>query len=118
MSTINTDAWGATPPEFIRVLDSLVRSEGSRAAAAKKIGVSRASVSTLLAGQYPSASTDRMEKRIMIHAVVACPLLGQLSAADCLANRQQSFSPTNPQRVALYRACRNCQHNPEAVNDA
>jgi len=110
-------AWGAEPPEFIRVLARLVEQQGSRHAAAERIGVNRATVSTLLANKYP-ASTGRMEKAIMTWAsFVDCPVLGEITGEQCQKERTKPFIGSNPTRIRLYRACRACPRNPEAANN-
>ncbi|MAY42611.1 MULTISPECIES: hypothetical protein [unclassified Neptuniibacter] len=109
---INLSAWGKNPPEFIRVLASVVDQSGSKKAAADRLGVDRASVSTLLANKYP-ANTTAMEQKIMaFNQAHECPILGEIDSKLCQKNRQQPFISSNPQRVALYRACRQCKYNP------
>ncbi|MGI1669973.1 MAG: hypothetical protein K6L74_06550 [Neptuniibacter sp.] len=110
---IDISAWGQQPPEFIRVLANVVEKSGSKQAAADQIGINRASVSTLLANKYP-ASTQAMEQKILSFTTAKhCPVLGQISGDECQKKREQEFISCNPQRVALYRACRQCKHNPK-----
>lgn len=110
---IDISAWGETPPEFIRVLASVVAESGSKKAAGDRLGVDRASVSTLLANKYP-ASTVAMEQKIMAYTTTRkCPILGEIDNKSCQKNREMPFISSNPQRVALYRACRTCKHNPD-----
>lgn len=110
---IDISAWGEKPPEFIRVLASVVTESGSKKAAGDRLGVDRASVSTLLANKYP-ANTDAMEQKIMAFTThLKCPILGELDSKLCQKNRELPFISSNPQRVALYRACRQCKYNPE-----
>jgi len=110
-------AWGPEPPEFIRVLARLVAQAGSNHAAAERIGVNRASVSTLLANKYP-ANTGRMEKAIMTWAsFVDCPVLGEITGEQCQKERAKPFIGSNPTRIRLYRACRSCPRNPAAMGD-
>lgn len=106
-------AWGQQPPEFIRVLAAVVDECGSNAAAARRLGINRASVSTLLANRYP-AGTAKMEKIIMAWAAtVHCPIMGSISADECHTERSKPFIASNPSRIRLYRACRQCPHNPD-----
>lgn len=117
MKEADISAWGDNPPEFIRVLARLVTQEGSNKAAAERIGVNRASVSTLLANKYP-ASTRRMEQAIMTWAsFVDCPVLGEITGEQCQKERNKPFIGSNPTRIRLYRACRSCPRNPEAMGD-
>lgn len=109
---IDISAWGQQPPEFIRVLANLVEKAGSKKAAADQIGVDRASVSTLLANKYP-ACTEKMEDKILAFAnTKSCPILGEIYGPECQKNRELPFISSNRQRIALYRACRQCKHNP------
>lgn len=111
--SIDISAWGQQPPEFIRVLANIVEKAGSNQAAADQIGINRASVSTLLANKYP-ANTEKMKEKILTFGTgKQCPILDQISAEECQKNREQKFISSNPQRVALYRACRQCKHNPK-----
>jgi hypothetical protein len=41
-------------------------------------------------------------------AVVTCPVLGEISTRDCIANQTRKFRPTNPLTVALRKACPRC----------
>lgn len=110
---VDLSAWGEQPPEFIRVLANAVDKAGSNQAAADQIGINRASVSTLLANKYP-ANTAKMEEKILaFNTGKQCPVLGQISGDECQKKREQKFVSSNPQRVALYRACRQCEHNPK-----
>lgn len=112
--TIDTSAWGEHPPEFITSLAAAVKDLGSKAAAAKAIGISRTAVSRLLDNKYDSPSTDKIEKTIMEYCgSVTCPILGELTSDQCKYNRDQPYIATNPQRNALYKACRQCKHNPK-----
>ncbi|MBU2967085.1 hypothetical protein Q4508_12450 [Amphritea sp. 2_MG-2023] len=114
----NVSAWGDNPPEFIRVLAQLVRETGSKKAAAACIGIDRASVSTLLANKYP-ANIRRMEQKIMAYrTAVECPILGTIDSGECQKQRQMPFISSNPQRIALYRACRSCPRNPESQENS
>lgn len=108
---IDVSAWGQQPPEFIQVLARLVNETGSKKAAASRIGIDRASVSTLLANKYP-ANIRRMEQKIMACcATVECPVLGTIESAECQKQREMPFISSNPQRISLYRACRSCDRN-------
>lgn len=114
MKQVDISAWGASPPEFIRVLAGVVEQEGSNVAAASRIGINRASVSTLLANRYP-AGTQRMEKTIMAWAsLVECPVLGGITGEQCQSERNKPFIGSNPTRIRLYRACQSCPRNPNA----
>ncbi len=104
-------AWGEAPPQFIQLLAGLVERTGTKQAAAERLGTSRTAVSQLLSNKYKGGTT-KMEARILdILGNVSCPVLGSIAAAECQKNRQAKFTPSNPQRVQLYRACQSCPHN-------
>lgn len=112
MNNVDISAWGQEPPEFIRVLASIVASAGSNQAAANQIGISRSAVSTLLANKYPANTAEKERQILAFNHGKQCPVLGQISSSECQTNRQLPFLGTNPQRIALYRACRQCPNNP------
>lgn len=67
-------------------------------------------LSQVLSGKYPG-QTGRLQRLVEGHYLghtVACPVLGEISRADCEHNQVKPFAATNPQRVALFRACRVC----------
>jgi hypothetical protein len=39
--------------------------------------------------------------------LVGCPVMGDLPTNQCLENQRRPYASTNPQRIQLYRACRN-----------
>ncbi len=81
---------------------------------AKRLGVSSAMVSQVLNGVY-KGNIDTLKGRVkgeLMGQKVDCPVLGNISCMKCLKNRELPFAATNPQRVRLYKACRdNCQHS-------
>jgi hypothetical protein len=83
-------------------------SSGNRVAAL--LGVSAAQVSQVLAGKYPG-NTANLEARVrgeFMGELVDCPVLGDLSRADCQRHQAAPFLATNPLRIALHRACPGC----------
>ncbi|MDC8804251.1 helix-turn-helix domain-containing protein [Halomonas pacifica] len=97
-------------------LDVLARacSDSSQNRVAQRLGVSAAMISQALRGRYPGdlrALQQRVEGEFM-GQVVQCPVLGEISARQCLDCQRQPFAATNAQRVRLYRACRSgCPHS-------
>ena len=109
-SNVDISNWGANPPEAVRLLANAVK-ESTRTKVAERLGVSRTGVSLLLSNKYKGGTT-KIEARILdILGNVSCPVLGSIAAAECQKNRQAKFTPSNPQRVQLYRACQSCPHN-------
>lgn len=85
----------------------------SQARVAKVLGLSSATISLVLKGTY-SGSLANVETRVrgaFLGSVVDCPILGEISSHVCQQNQRLKFAATSPQRVALYRACRNCEHS-------
>lgn len=88
--------------------------ERSQSKAAAAIGMSPAVVSQVLKGTY-QGRLDRVEAKVrgvFMHQTVVCPALGEISLAKCQDEQGRPFAPTNPQRVAVYKACRSgCPHS-------
>ena len=107
-------AWGEQPPQWISALARAVE-QSSKAAVAKRIGISRTSVSLLLANKYPSPQTNKMQAKVeAVLNGVNCPLYGALTNAQCQKERQKPFIASNPIRVQQYRTCAQCPHNTNA----
>ena len=88
------------------------RTSQSRAAA--RLGVSPAMVNQALRGKYKGnlARLERLVRGELMKETVTCPVLGEIGAKRCLDEQARRFASTNPQRVQLYRACRNgCPHS-------
>lgn len=79
---------------------------------AARLGVSSAMVSQALKGVY-KGNIDTLKGRVMgelLGQTVDCPVLGKISRMKCLKSRELPFAATNPQRVRLFKACRDdCQ---------
>ncbi len=105
-------AWGEEIPDWVRVLAEQCE-RGSQVAAAELIGYSSAVVNQVISKRYKGdlGAVEQAIKGALMHAVVPCPVAGDLPAHRCLEFQRQPFAATNPQRVALFRACRGCQHN-------
>ncbi|HEY3918829.1 MAG TPA: transcriptional regulator [Stellaceae bacterium] len=102
-------AWGAAMPDWVEHL-ALAADRTSQSAAARRIQYSPAVVSHVLKRTYPGA-LDKVEAAVraaLMRETVACPVLGEISGADCLAQQREPYSNQNPQRVALFSACQRC----------
>lgn len=83
----------------------------NNAAAAKRIGYSRSSVSLALAGKYPGGVGKLRDAILACLQTVECPHLGdQLSGDDCRAFQARDMPTANPQALAHWRACQICPH--------
>jgi hypothetical protein len=82
---------------------------------ASEVGISKATVSLLLAGKY-GASTSKMEARILAMygggGLVNCPLLGGITPELCAGKHAKAkaigMKAGNPDTVRLYKTCLNC----------
>ncbi|MDR2075614.1 MAG: hypothetical protein LBP61_01580 [Desulfovibrio sp.] len=103
-------AWGETP-EWVRLLAEECDRTSMRQTAAR-IGVSAAFISLALNRRRENLDFVRARaERELITIRVTCPVLGEISGADCARERSAPFSGANPVRVRLYAACRNgCEH--------
>lgn len=94
-------------PDWIAAL-RLECQRTSQNRAAKRLGISAATISLVLNNRYP-ADTASLEARIrgeLLSETVECPVLGEISRRVCCDEQAKPFAATNPIRVALYRACR------------
>lgn len=105
--------WGGKAPDWVHVLAEQ-RAASTQRAVAEQIGYSPAVVSCVLKGTYRGdlRAVEQAVRGAFLHATVDCPVIGELRAHRCLEIQRQPFAATNPQRVRLYRACRNgCPHS-------
>ncbi|TQV63938.1 MAG: helix-turn-helix transcriptional regulator [Halothiobacillaceae bacterium] len=85
----------------------------SQKAVASRIGYSPATISQVLSGTYKGDMT-RVQAAVegaLMQAVVECPVMGTLERHRCIEHQRSAFTPTNPMRVRLYKACRTCPNN-------
>ncbi len=110
-------AWGARAPAWISALAHEC-DRTSQGKAAARLGISAALVNQVLGNVY-KGRLDRVEARVrgeFMRATVLCPVLGEISTRDCIANQTVKFRPTNPLRVALRRACPACPNREGACS--
>ncbi len=84
----------------------------SQAAVARRLGVSGALVNQVLKGSYKGnvCRVEELVRGTFMQETVCCPVMGEVSKRRCLDEQTRPFAPTNPQRVQLYRTCRECNH--------
>ena len=102
-------------------LDLLERAcqETSQGKVAKKLGYTTSYIGQIRKPEKRAGLGDlsRVEAKVREHVGaegVSCPVLGEISLSTCRHHRELPFSCSSPQRVRQWRACRDCQHNPEA----
>ena len=101
-----------TRTDLMTLLNQKV-AETSQAHVARLLGISDSAVSQLRSGTYkgaPDAILQRV-REVFGDETVQCPVLGEIPLARCAEKRKLPFAATNPQRVALYRACQKCPQN-------
>jgi hypothetical protein len=110
ISQLDTD-W-PDAPDWVRTLATACDEQG-QATVARELGVSATLVSQVRRGLYGRGGRhgdlSKVEQRVRgryLGATILCPVKGQISAAECLANQKLPLITTNRSRVALYQACR------------
>lgn len=87
---------------------------GTQTQIAERIGYSAGAISSVLSGTY-KGNLDRVQQAVegaLMNSTVDCPVVGDLPRQRCIEHQRTPFTPTNPSRVALYRACRGgCAHS-------
>lgn len=113
MSKVDTSAWGAEPPLFVRLLAAEAAAT-TRTAAALRIGMSRTAVSRILANKYDSPSTAHVERRVMeALGRIDCPALDKpLTVEECQAFYTRPAPTHNPMAMQHWRVCQQCPLNP------
>lgn len=105
-------AWGSAMPGWLASLADACDASSVRKIA-ERLKVSPALISRVINGHY-KASLDFLAGRVreaLLTENVACPALGEISAATCHEEQRKPFVSANPLAVAVYRACRNgCPH--------
>ncbi|VVE15236.1 regulatory protein, LacI [Pandoraea anapnoica] len=99
-------------PNWLERLRAAVEKE-SATEIAKRLKVSRTSVSLLLSGKYPG-KTDRMQARVLTSlCAVECPHTGKvLSLDDCHEIAMRRMPMNKPFEMPQWRACRVCVNCP------
>ncbi len=103
---------------WLTLLAEDVARTGSKAATARKIGISRAAVSLLLAGKYPAADTAPMGAKVLgaLAGRVPCPHDGvDLARAACAERAGAPMPMSSPASLRAWTACRTCPHAPKEV---
>jgi hypothetical protein len=83
------------------------------AGVAEQLGVSRTTMSLVVAGKYP-AKTDRIAARVLdTYARIACPHLGiTITQSQCRAFAGRSAPTNSPRDMRHWRACQGCPLKP------
>lgn len=93
----------------MNLLKKAIASDG-QAVVARRIGYSVSAVNQAMHGKY-AGSMDNLLKRVAEiygNGTVRCPIMGEISLQQCAGERRKEFAATNPQRVKLHIACKQC----------
>ncbi len=76
---------------------------------ADELGVSRTTISLVLAGKYP-AKTDRLELKVLVrYGRIECPFLArEITFAECRNYHTREAPTSSPFAMRHWRACQNC----------
>ena len=101
-----------TKPDAMKLLIEKV-AETSQAKVAKAIGVSGATISLILSGNYPAAPDEILKRVVEVFGGISvdCPVLGEIPSSQCAEERKKPFAATSHQRVALWKACQACERS-------
>ena len=94
-------------PDWLAALRQHIGS-GSQSRAAELLGISEATVSQVLSGNYKAATT-RIERRVrgeLLGAVCDCPVMGEVSTRVCQDVQERQPPISNPQHAQAALACR------------
>ena len=86
------------------------------AGVAERVGLSRSTISLVLAGKYPAKSLAGVEQKVR-DALDSwlCPYYGiVIRATDCRAWRERPMPQSSARDIRFWRACQSCSHNPDA----
>jgi hypothetical protein len=109
----------APPPVPARDWRDLLRAAVARdtmTAVADRIGLSRTTISLLLAGKYPAKSFDAIERKVR-DALDAwhCPFFdAELLGHHCRRYRERPMPRSSARDLRHWRTCQICSHNPHA----
>ncbi len=105
-------AWGATMPEWVRLLATACDRTSQNAVGAK-LGKSSGYVSRVINGNY---NGDLREAEGLVRATfgsetVQCPVMGPIPLASCRQNRRRKGTAVNLLHRLWARHCPDCPNN-------
>lgn len=111
-------AWGEMMPKWIKTL-AVECDKSSQGKVSSRLRYSKATISLVLRNEYTGDLTAVKEQvnNVLMNASHDCPVFGTILIRDCQLNQLQPFSSSgNPNKIRLFRACRNCQHHRSKEN--
>jgi len=106
---------------WLILLANDVARTGSKAATARKIGISRTAVSLALSGKYPAEDTSRIEAKVLeaLAGRVPCPHDRTDIARRACSDRATAPMPmSNPVELRAWTACGACPNRPKEGSHA
>lgn len=110
-------SWTAGVPDWIEVLARECDAT-SQSSVARDLNVSATMVHQVINNRY-TGDVEKMEQRVrgaLMSATVACPVIGEIPANECLNWQDQAtrYRNTNQLQIRMFTACRAC---PQARRD-
>lgn len=102
----------ATACDWLDLLRQAVARE-TIAGVAERVGLSRSTLSLVLAGKYPAKSLNNVEKKVR-DALDSwpCPHYGfVIRATDCRVWRERPLPQSSARDIRFWRTCQDCVHN-------
>jgi hypothetical protein len=106
------ECWPQGAPDWVLALAGECNRTSQRAAG-ELIGFSGGMVNMVLNGKRPAHTLGNVKAAVrakLMNESVQCPVLGEIRLTECRENAGRPFAATNPTRVRLWRACRECEH--------
>ena len=93
----------------MHLLIKAVQSHG-QSRVARALGYSVSAVNQVLHDKYRGRLDNLLKRVCEVYGsgTVDCPVMGTIPVRRCAAERKKPFAASSPQRVRLYRICRNC----------
>lgn len=115
------NAYWKDTPVWVLALAEECDARKSQAKVGLRIGYSAAVVNQVLSHSYKGdlSKVEAAVRGAFMGETVECPVVGPIGRDRCLSHQRAPLAATNPQRVRLYRACRNgCPHSRLGGDDA
>ena len=107
-------AWGEALPDWIEAL-AIECAKASQNRVAERLGRSAAMISQILRAKYPGdlAGFEERFRGVFQAQALDCPALGLIPSNECQDWRVKgkAFTPGNPLRTRMFRACAACPRN-------
>ena len=94
----------------MQLFEKAVTDKG-QAQVARDMGYSASAVNQVVRGKYQGGLDRFLERAAEVYGKekVSCPVLGMITLRRCSEERRKPFSTSSPQRVQLFRVCKECR---------